>query len=836
MDALFFQKVKSIFAAALEQNAEDRAAFVREKCGGDLDLLAEIETLLAAHEEPENLIEANAFSLGDASASNTENYYGREFGHYKILGEIGQGGMGAVFLAERVDGEFSQQVALKIVRQTIVSQELERHFRRERQILASLNHPHIARLLDGGVSQAGEPYLVMEFVEGENLLEFAAPLSLTEKLKLFLKICGAVEFAHRNLVVHRDIKPSNILVNKTGEPKLLDFGLAKIEDESFSADATQTAFRALTPAYASPEQLRGSRVSTASDIYSLGVVLYELLSGEKPFHFENKSLEEILQTITNEEPVPPSAITNYELRITNSKSKDSDSNQKSKIKNQKSLKGDLDNIVLTALRKEPERRYKSVAAFADDIEKYLSGLPIAARPNTFSYRAAKFYGRNKIAAAAAALILLTAIVGGIISFVQFRRAQIEKAKAEEVNAFLQKMMLTANPADNKGYSATINDMLEQAARRLDNDDFSKQPEVKAELQKIIGRIYLGQGQHELGEKYLREALKTEIEIYGEAHPKVLKTKLALGEIYLSKANYDEAEKIFETNLPALREQCSQGNIESNELSSVLNSYALIRRARGDSKQAEALYRESLSLISQNESMAASQNFTRTMITLTQFDQGKFDEAETEARKLVAESSQNVNSLGVANTLTLLGSILMEKGNLKEASENLQTAEKIYRRLLSPNAIAIYDNLRLQAQVSYLAGNYAEAEKQVNQVLENYRQNSSPKYISYATALTLQGLILNKTGRGAAAETVLREAVRLRAENLPAKHFLTALTKSALGEVLTANNKFDEAESLLRESEEDLKILQATENQRVLSAENRLTELYKVWNKAALPTK
>ncbi|HEY0459458.1 MAG TPA: protein kinase [Pyrinomonadaceae bacterium] len=836
MDALFFQKVKSIFAAALEQNAKARAAFVREKCGGDLDLLAEIESLLAAHEEPENLIEANAFSLGDAGASSAENYYGREFGHYKILGEIGRGGMGAVFLAERADGEFSQEVALKIVRQTIVSQELERHFRRERQILASLNHPHIGRLLDGGVSAAGEPYLVMEYVEGENLLEFAAPLSLTEKLKLFLKICGAVEFAHRNLVVHRDIKPSNILVTKDGEPKLLDFGLAKIEDESFSADATQTAFRALTPAYASPEQLRGSRVSTASDIYSLGVVLYELLSGEKPFHFENKSLEEILQTISNEEPVPPSAITNYELRITNSKSKDSDSNQKSKIKNQKSLKGDLDNIVLTALRKEPERRYKSVAAFADDIEKYLSGLPIAARPNTFSYRAAKFYGRNKIAAAAAALILLTAIVGGIISFVQFRRAQIEKAKAEEVSAFLQKMMLTANPADNKGYSATINDMLEQAARRLENDDFSKQPEVKAELQKIIGRIYLGQGQYELGEKYLREALKTEIEIYGEAHPKVLKTKLALGEIYLSKANYDEAEKIFETNLPALREQCSQGNIESNELSAVLNSYALIRRARGDSKQAEALYRESLSLISQNESMAASQNFTRTMITLTQFDQGKFDEAETEARKLVAESSQNVNSLGVANTLTLLGSILMEKGNLKEAAENLQAAEKIYRRLLSPNAIAVYDNLRLQSQVSYLAGNYAEAEEQVNQVLENYRQNSSPKYISYATALTLQGLILNKTGRGAAAETVLREAVRLRAENLPAKHFLTALTKSALGEVLTANNKFDEAESLLRESEEDLKILQATENQRVLSAENRLAELYKVWNKAALPTK
>jgi tetratricopeptide (TPR) repeat protein len=472
----------------------------------------------------------------------------------------------------------------------------------------------------------------------------------------------------------------------------------------------------------------------------------------------------------------------------------------------------------------------------------LKGRPITARPATVSYRAAKFYRRNKLAVAAGLIILLTVLAGGVVSFVQFRKAQAERAKAEEVNAFLQKMLLTANPnnpsgknpATGKGYSATVNDMLEQAAKRLETDDFSSQPEVKAELVKIIGSSYMDQGLNDLGEKYLREALKLEIELYGAKHPKVLLSNLLLGHIYLAKANYEEAEKIYEPSLPALREECNRGNLEFSVLSGVLNNYALIRRARGDSKQAEILYRENLALSEQSAPDAETLTFIRTMIALTQFDQGKFDEAETQMRSLIAEAGQTAGSqdIGTANSLTLLGSILTEKGNLTEAAENLREGEKIYRRLLSPNAITIYDNLRLQAQVAYLGGNYSAAETGIEEVLENYRQNASPKYISFATALTVRGLILNKLGRSAEAETVLREALRLRAENLPAKHFLTALTKSALGEILTANRKFDEAEALLLESGADLKALQATENERVRAAEDRLAELYKIRDKPA----
>ncbi len=850
MDAARFQKVKDIFAEAAELSTDSRARFVREKCGADESLFAEVNSLLAAHDEAENIIEKNAFSFDSFTNSNGRSYDGKQFGNYKILREIGRGGMGAVFLAERNDGEFNQKVALKIVRQTILDHETERHFRREREILASLNHPNIAHLHDGGVSTRGEVFLAMEYVEGENLLEYAESnkLSVEEKLKLFLKICAAVSYAHRHLTIHRDLKPSNILVNQDGEPKLLDFGLAKMSEPSAVADGlslhfersnnnlqpsatadgsdlTQTIFRAFTPAYASPEQILGRKVSTASDVYSLGVVFYELLTGNKPFHFEGKSLEEIINTITNIEPPLPSAIPNSRFQISDK------TNPKSKIQNPK-LRGDLDNISLKAIQKDPERRYDSVAEFANDIERHLNGLPITARPNTFSYRASKFFKRNKITVSAGILILLSLFVGGTISYIQFRKTQIENAKNQEVRAFLQKMLLTANPANNKGYSASVNDMLEQATKRLDGEDFSNQPEVKAEIEKIIGETYLGQGQYELAEKYLRETLKLQTEIYPEDHFKILMTKFSLAEFYLAKADYAKAEKIYEANLPALRREVSRKNLEPLELYRVLNSYALILRAHGDSKQAETLFRENIELGSQNDFPVSDRNYVRTMIALTEFDQGKFDEAESEARKLVSETNQiGGNTKEFADAKTLLGSILTEKGNLNDAAENLREAENIYRKLLSPNSIAIYDNVRLQAQVAYLSGNYKEAKTQINQVLENYRQNANPKYISYATALTLQGLILNKLGRGGEAENVLREALQLRTENLPPKHFLTALTKGALGEILTANKKYEEAETLLIESKDQLKNLQSAENQRTLTAENRLSELYKVWNKS-----
>src|SRR5580765_80905 len=572
-----WEKVKDVFTAALELPMAARANFLAESCGADAMVRTEVESLLAAHEEPKNVLEQNTYALASHLHNDDNKYLGRRFGPYSILREIGRGGMGSVFLAARADGEFEQQVALKIIRPSFADQELERHFRRERQILASLNHPNIAKLIDGGVSETGELFLAMEFIEGEPLIVFAEHhhLTIEDRLRLFLKICYAVSFAHQNLVIHRDLKPSNILVTEDGTPKLLDFGLAKLTEQSVDsslvpvngADQTQTDFQAFTPAYASPEQILGKSVTTTSDVFSLGVILYELLTNRKPFQFEGKSLEEIIKTVSTAEASLPS-------RVVRSQEPEGPGRQRQ-------LRGDLDNITLKALQKDPSRRYQSVAEFANDIERHLGRLPIAARPNTLSYRASRFYQRNKIAVSATVLVIVALIVGLGIALRQYRNARRENDKAEAVNAFLQKMLKASNSQSGdagKGYQTTVNEILADAERRLDGSELSHQPEVRAELRRVTGTGYVEVGNYGAGERNLRQALIEQTQIYGEGSPKLLKTEFSLAGVSLAKADYDGVEKIFAQRFSLFRKEFQAGNIDADFFVANLGNYALLRRA------------------------------------------------------------------------------------------------------------------------------------------------------------------------------------------------------------------------------------------------------------------
>jgi len=482
MDVQNWQKAKEIFAEALDEPTGNRLKFLRLRCHGDDTLFEEVKSLIEAAAETEPLIEVNAFNLAAKFEANGKNYDLTKFGRYTVLREIGRGGMGAVFLAERNDGEFEQKAALKIIRQSYINPEIERHFRRERQILASLNHPNIAKLLDGGVAETGELFLVMEYIEGQPLIEFAEEyqLNIEERLRLFLKICRAVAFAHQNLIVHRDIKPSNIIVTSNGEPKLLDFGLAKITSDDFDSTQTQTVFRAFTPSYASPEQINGKNITTASDVYSLGVVLYELLTGTRPFNFEGKGIEEILKTVHFTEPVQPSLA----------------ENSKFKIQNSKLLKGDLDNIALKALRKEPERRYKSVEAFAEDIERHLNGLPVLARSNTAGYRAAKFFQRNKIIVSATSFVVLALVAGLTIALWQAKIARLERDRAErrfsDVRELSNALLFKITPKIERleGSLEAREVLVNESLRYLDSlanesqDDLTLQSELASAYEKI----------------------------------------------------------------------------------------------------------------------------------------------------------------------------------------------------------------------------------------------------------------------------------------------------------------------------------------------------------------
>jgi serine/threonine protein kinase len=415
-----WQRVEELFLTVADRPAAEREAYLTRVCGGDEELRRELLSLLA-RDTNEDFIEKPIAGVAiGLSPELGDDAAGSRIGPYRLTRLVGRGGMGAVYEAVRDDAQFRQQVAIKLIKGGMDSAFVRERFVRERQILASLDHPHIARLFDGGATEDGRPYFVMEFVNGEPITDYCRrrELSLDEKLKLFRDVCSAVQHAHQKLVVHRDLKPSNILVTTDGAPKLLDFGIAKLltPDPGEATTRTETAIRLMTPDYASPEQVRGSAITTATDVYSLGVVLYELLTARRPYQFETYSPFEIERAICDTEAPPPSEAAREQTGAP--------------AKLARQLAGDLDNIVLMALRKEPGRRYQSVEQFSADLRRYLAGLPVTARPDSFVYRASKFARRHRVAVVAAALVLLSLLGGIIATTLAARQARAERDRAE----------------------------------------------------------------------------------------------------------------------------------------------------------------------------------------------------------------------------------------------------------------------------------------------------------------------------------------------------------------------------------------------------------------------
>jgi non-specific serine/threonine protein kinase/serine/threonine-protein kinase len=487
MNSTGWQKIKDVFALVVEQPRERRVDVLRAACGDDFELREEVESLLEANDESRPLLERDDFGVASLFDTTGAGYVGKEFGHYKVIREIGRGGMGAVFLAERADGEFKQQVALKIVRRSFDDSELARRFRRERQILASLNHPNIARLLDGGVSSEGEPFLVMEYVEGVRIDDYCDEhkLSTNKRLRLFLAVCQGVAYAHQNLIVHRDIKPSNVLVTIDGTPKLLDFGIAKLLDAEHADEHTETNFRAFTPDYAAPEQMRGEQITTASDVYSLGVLLHDLLHGARPTSSAQPANGRWRSESSEQKTV-----------ATNLPTKQEGEHGKAKAANQKFLGSELKNIIAMARREEPARRYSSVAQFAEDIQRYLDGLPVRAQKDSFTYRAEKFVRRNKVSVAAAALVLLSLVIGLAAALWQAGVAQQERGRTErrfnDVRQLSNALLTDIAPKIERlqGSTEARQALVNQSLKYLDSlareagDDLQLQSELASAYEKV----------------------------------------------------------------------------------------------------------------------------------------------------------------------------------------------------------------------------------------------------------------------------------------------------------------------------------------------------------------
>jgi non-specific serine/threonine protein kinase/serine/threonine-protein kinase len=528
------QQIELISHAALARDNGERDTFIKQACAGDPELQNEVKARIAMLEKTQAYQLTNnsqTFVTGDnpnlesttqlfsdaATMGLTEEEQSSLFieptvGQYRIIRILGQGGMGTVYLAHRADEQYKKKVAIKVVRFGLDTEFVIKRFRNERQILASLDHPNIARLLDGGATQDGRPYFVMEYVEGKPITEYADDhrLSTVERLKLFRKVCSAVHYAHQNLVIHRDIKPGNILVTADGVPKLLDFGIAKLLNPELAdqpIEATIAAVRLMTPEYASPEQAKGEPVTTASDIYSLGVLLYQLLTGHRPYRFANRSPEDMAQVICQQNPERPStAINRSETVLTSdgssfeitpeqvSKSRDGNLD-----KLRKRLAGDIDNIVLMAMRKEPERRYSSVDQFSNDIRRHLEGSPVIARQDTFGYRTSKFIRRNKAAMGAALLILVTLIAGIITTTIEARRAD---RRFNDVRRLANSFLFEFHDAiaDLPGSTPARELVVKRALEYLDSlaQESGSDPSLQRELATAYQKVGDVQGNPQLG--------------------------------------------------------------------------------------------------------------------------------------------------------------------------------------------------------------------------------------------------------------------------------------------------------------------------------------------------
>ena len=738
----------------------------------------------------------------------------RRIGPYRILRELGHGGGGTVYLAARADDQFQKRVAIKVIPAGGESTEAVRHFKRERQILASLSHPHIAQLLDGGTTDQGVPYFVMEHIDGEPLLTYADSrgLSVSERLKLFLPICSAVEYAHRNLVVHRDIKPSNVLVTAEGSPRLLDFGIAKLQNPELMGEAHTGTAMAMTPEYASPEQARGERITTATDVYSLGVVLYELLTGLRPYAFRSRNALDVLRAVAEQPPTRPSAaVERLRLRAAVAPEENDPSPQLAEAlarcregtpgRLERRLRGDLDTIVMMALRKEPQKRYPSVGALAEDISRHLGGLPVAARKGTAAYRASKFVRRHRLFVTAAAVVLVLLVAFPLAMAAQSARvarqrdvarkeraaAQKQRETAQRVSKFLVSLFKVSNPSEARGNTVTAREVLDKGAQKI-TTELKDQPEIRATLMDTIGDVYRNLGLYDQAVPLLQEALESRRAVLGPDHPDVAATLNHLANLLADKGDYATAETLHREALAIRRNRL--GN-ESAEVATSLTNLANVIRQKGDYPAAEAMFREALAL----------------------------------NRKVLGDGH-----LEVATSLNNLAIVLAQRGN-PEAEALFREALALRRRLLGSHHPDVANGLNNLASMLYEKKEYREAEALHREALAMWRTllgNENPR-----VGVSLIGLAetLWSEQRPAEAEPLAREALAIFRKTLPGGHPYIAVAESVLGGCLTLSRRYSEAEPLLLGSHRVLQAKTGRQGFETRQALQRVVDLYDAWGKA-----
>lgn len=770
MDPKRWQRLGELFEAARQMDAGPRSGFLDESCGDDADLRHQVEMLLRDDSPDEGTLE-NIVSRATVRLPATSPKAGHPIGAYRLVRELGHGGMGEVWLAVRSDDAYKKEVAIKLMQYGLHDPHLQARFRGERQILASLEHPNIARLIDGGTTDDGIPYVVMERVEGRPIDRYCDEerLNTRRRLELFRKVCDAASYAHRNLVVHRDIKPGNILVDSDGIPKLLDFGIAKLLDSASSAAGsaqTGTMMPLLTPEYASPEQVRGDAITTSSDIYSLGVLLYELLTGHRPYRLNRQRAGDMERVICEQAPERPSTAVSrdpaehestdpaYTTADAIGRARRTDPGRLRRI-----LHGDLDNIVLMAMRKEPDRRYASVDLLAEDIRRHLEGLPVAARPGTWLYHTGKFIHRHRagVAATVVGILSIVSVIGFYTARLQRERnkAETEARTNARVTDFLVELFENADPTVTGGLKVNARELLDRGADRIERE-LEDEPRVQSRMLKTMGIAYQNLGQFERSLELADAALKLQEGLPGDRREETVSLLDLQGELQTTLADYDAARASLKQSY-ALAEQTYGRHHEVTILT--LANLGVVEEVEGNLDKAETIYRDALHL----------------------------------ARTLPAGPDNDATRV----SLNALGKLRAARGDHEEGVALLREFVALQERMLDEDSPQRFTGLNNLALVLWQMGDHAAAEPLYLSALELARRIFGDTHTKVAIALNNLGNLYKTRGDPDRAEPLLREALEIRRRLYGEEHPEIAQALNNLANVQHDRGELDEAEFLHR---------------------------------------
>ena len=751
---------------------------------------------------------------------------GARVGPDRVTHELGRGGMGIVYRAERADGEFVQVVALKLVRRGFDGDDTTVRFRRERQILAQLDHPSIARLLDGGLHTDGRPYFAMELVEGEPITTYCnrRALTLDARVQLFCRVCDAVQYAHGRLIVHRDLKPANIFITAAGDLKLLDFGIAKLlsDDEAMEAtELTHPGLRPLTPAYAAPEQLRGEPVSTATDVYTLGVILFELLTGRRPFASASSGFA---RTSFDGEPPKPSHVVSQRDR--------DDGPSIEEIAHARGmapraltarLAGDLDAIVLKALRREPPRRYIGAGALADDLDRFLQGRPVAARPDGRRYRAGKFVRRH-LAGIAVAVSLVLSLVGGLAATAwQARAKTIEAQKAEAVKAFLISIFQGADPVQAAGRDITLRQVLDEGAERVQRE-LASQAAVQGELLTVLAGVYAELGVTERAAALTDQALGIHQQLHGAGSGLVGTNLRQKASLAVARGDANSADQLVREALAIHRR--AYGNLHQ-DVAEDLDVLLIAARQRGRLADAVSAAEESLRIrraIFGNEHRLVADSLNN--LAVVRREQGRYDEAaalysETIdlRRRLLGGEHPHV-ALAVHN----FSALQLIRGELEQAEASSQEALERFRRLYGEDHQLTLSARNNRASIDRALGRFDAAEAGLRSVLDSWARTGGTEHPNALITLAGLGRLQRERGDPARAEPLLRDADERWRRRMGAAHPVGAAIRRQLGGTLADLGRYDDAARLLHEALDRLRVAHGQSHPEVAETLHELGQL------------